>query len=126
MNKPADPVVIVSATRTPMGALQGAFAGLTANPTSGDLKGDWHYNATLGIAALLGRFIMIVPVLALAGSLAAKKSIPISSGSFPVANVTFVMLLVGTIMIVAALNFFPALALGPIVEHFLMRGGTLF
>jgi K+-transporting ATPase ATPase A chain len=108
-----------------------AFAGLTANPTvaansPANLVGDWHYNTTLGLAALLGRFIMIVPVLALAGSLAAKKLIPISSGSFPVANVTFVLLLVGTIMIVAALNFFPALALGPIVEHFLMHGGALY
>ena len=103
-----------------------AFAGLTANPTSGAMSGDWHYNTTIGIAALLGRFIMIVPILALAGNLAQKKRIPVSSGSFPVANVTFVLLLVGTIMIVAALNFFPALALGPIVEHFLMHGGSLY
>ena len=69
---------------------------------------------------------MIVPILALAGNLAIKKRIPVSSGSFPVANVTFVLLLVGTIMIVAALNFFPALALGPIVEHFLMKGSMLY
>ncbi len=103
-----------------------AFAGLTANPTSGDLKGDWHYNVTLALATLFGRFIMIIPVLAMAGNLAQKKRVPVSSGSFPVANVTFVLLLVGTIMIVAALNFFPALALGPIVEHFLMKGGSLY
>ncbi|HEY7117283.1 MAG TPA: potassium-transporting ATPase subunit KdpA [Tepidisphaeraceae bacterium] len=104
-----------------------AFAGLTGNPTSGMFAGDPHWNATLGLATLFGRFIMIVPILALAGSLARKKLIPVSSGSFPVANVTFVLLLVGTILIVAALTFFPALSLGPIVEHFLMRGtGPLF
>jgi K+-transporting ATPase ATPase A chain len=108
-----------------------AFAGLTANPTAAanspaSLIGDWHYDTTLGIAALLGRFIMIIPIMAMAGNLARKKRIPVSSGSFPVANVTFVLLLVGTIMIVAALNFFPALSLGPIVEHFLMKGGSLY
>jgi K+-transporting ATPase ATPase A chain len=103
-----------------------AFAGLTANPTSGPLAGDWHYDVTLGMAALFGRFIMIVPILALAGNLAIKKRIPASSGSFPVANFTFVLLLVGTIMIVAALNFFPALALGPIVEHYLLKGSMLY
>jgi K+-transporting ATPase ATPase A chain len=104
-----------------------AFAGLTANPTAGDYTGDWHWDATLGIAMLLGRFVMIVPILALAGSLAGKRLVPASAGSFPVANVTFVLLLVGTILIVAALNFFPALSLGPIVEHFLMKGsGPLY
>ena len=101
-----------------------AFAGLTANPTSGDAP---HYNVTLGLATLLGRFIMIVPILALAGSLAKKKLIPVSAGSFPVAGGTFVVLLVGTILIVGALTFLPALALGPIVEHFLMHaGGPLY
>jgi K+-transporting ATPase ATPase A chain len=104
-----------------------AFAGLTANPTAGDFAGDGHWDVTLGVAMLFGRFVMIVPVLALAGSLARKKLLPVSAGSFPVANATFVLLLVGTILIVAALNFFPALSLGPIVEHFLMRGaGPLY
>jgi K+-transporting ATPase ATPase A chain len=104
-----------------------AFAGLTANPTAGDFAGDWHWDTTLGIAMLLGRFIMIVPIMALAGNLAGKTLIPSSAGSFPVGNLTFVLLLVGTIMIVAALNFFPALSLGPIVEHFQMRGpGPLY
>jgi K+-transporting ATPase ATPase A chain len=104
-----------------------AFAGLTANPTTGDFAGDWRWDTTLGIAMLLGRFIMIVPIMALAGNLAGKKLIPSSAGSFPVGNPTFVLLLVGTIMIVAALNFFPALSLGPIVEHFQMRGaGPLY
>ena len=104
-----------------------AFAGLTGNPTSGAFAGDQHYNATLGIDMLLGRFFMIVPILALAGSLAAKKKIPASVGSFPVAGPTFVVLLIGTVVIVGALTFVPALSLGPIVEHFLMRGpGPLF
>ena len=76
---------------------------------------------------LLGRFFMIVPMLALAGSLAAKKRIPASAGSFPVAGPTFVVLLVGTVIIVGALTFVPALSMGPIVEHFLMHGsGPLF
>jgi K+-transporting ATPase ATPase A chain len=100
-----------------------AFAGLTGNPSSGDP----HYNVTLGLATLLGRFMMIVPIFALAGSLGKKKLIPVSSGSFPVSGATFVVLLVSTILIVGALTFLPALALGPIVEHFLMRpGGPLF
>jgi potassium-transporting ATPase potassium-binding subunit len=89
-----------------------AFAGLSANTL-------W-YNLTLGLAALIGRFLSIVPVMALAGSLAAKKTIPVSPGSFPVSGVTFTLLLVGTIIIVGALTFFPAISLGPIVEHFIM------
>jgi K+-transporting ATPase ATPase A chain len=96
-----------------------AFAGLSANT-------PW-LNTTLGIAMLCGRFLFIVPVLALAGSLAGKKLVPESAGSFPVSGVTFVVLLVGTIVIVGALTFFPALALGPVVEHFIMTGsGKLF
>ena len=93
-----------------------AFAGLTANT-------PW-YNTTLGIAMLIGRFFVIVPALALAGSLARKKLIPESAGSFPVAGATFVVLLIGTVLIVGALTFLPALALGPIVEHFLMTGSN--
>ena len=76
---------------------------------------------------LFGRFLFIVPVLALAGSLAGKKLVPESAGSFPVSGLTFVILLVGTVLIVGALTFFQALALGPIVEHFIMTGsGKLF
>jgi K+-transporting ATPase ATPase A chain len=89
-----------------------AFAGLTAN--------TYWYNTTLGLAMLIGRFFFIVPVLALAGNLAKKKIVPESGGSFPVSGVTFVLLLVGTVLIVGMLSFFPALSLGPIVEHFLM------
>jgi len=102
-----------------------AFAGLTGNPAgpSGNPSdGDPHYNITLAIDALLGRFIMIVPILALAGNLVKKKIVPASAGSFPVTGVTFVVLLVSTILIVGALTFFPALALGPIVEHFMLHG----
>lgn len=99
-----------------------AFAGLTANPASGDP----HYNVTLGLAMLIGRFLMIVPILALAGSLAAKKVSPPGPGTFPVGGVTFVVLLIGTVLLLGALNFLPALALGPVVEHFLTQLGQLF
>jgi K+-transporting ATPase ATPase A chain len=96
-----------------------AFAGLNANTA-------W-YNVTLAFAMLLGRFFVIVPVLALAGSMARKKLVAQGSGSFPVSGVTFVLLLVGTVLIVGALDFLPALSLGPILEHFLMTGSkTLF
>ena len=91
-----------------------AFAGLSANT-------PW-YNTTLGLATLFGRFFMLLPVLPLAGSLARKKIVPASGGSFPVHGFTFALLLVATILIVGALTFFPALALGPIVEHFIMTG----
>ena len=89
-----------------------AFAGLTAN--------TYWYNTTLALAMMIGRFFFIVPVLALAGNLAKKKIVPESGGSFPVSGVTFVLLLVGTVLIVGVLSFFPALSIGPIVEHFLM------
>jgi K+-transporting ATPase ATPase A chain len=94
-----------------------AFAGLNGNT-------PW-YNTTLGLAMLFGRFVMIVPILALAGNLAKKKWVPASGGSFPVWGLTFALVLVGTVLIVGALTFLPALALGPIVEHFLMAGSNL-
>jgi len=99
-----------------------AFAGLTATP----VNGDPHYNVTLGLAMLAGRFLMIVPILALAGSLAKKKVSPPGAGSFPVHGATFTVLLIGIVLLVGALNFLPALALGPVVEHFLMLKGTSF
>ncbi len=96
-----------------------AFAGLSANTPV--------YNTILGLVMLAGRFLLMVPVLALAGNLAAKKTVPAGSGSFPVHGVTFIVLLVGTIIIVGLLTFFPALSLGPVVEHFIMTGsGKLF
>ncbi len=99
-----------------------AFAGLTAAPTDGNP----HWDTTLGLAALIGRFLMIVPILALAGNLASKKLIPASAGTFKTEGPTFVLLLIGTVVLVGALTFLPALAIGPIVEHFLMGAGTLF
>jgi K+-transporting ATPase ATPase A chain len=95
-----------------------AFAGLTGNTL-------W-YNITGAIAMLVGRFWMIIPAMAIAGSLAAKKIVPPSSGSFPTTGGLFVGLVVGVIVIVGGLTFFPALALGPIVEHLAMVNGTLF
>jgi potassium-transporting ATPase potassium-binding subunit len=95
-----------------------AFAGLNANT-------PW-YNTTLGIAMLIGRFLMIVPILALAGSLVRKKVTPASAGTFPVHGGTFLILLIGTVLLIGALNFLPALTLGPVVEHFLNLQGKLF
>jgi len=95
-----------------------AFGGLSANT-------PW-YNLTLGFAMLIGRFLFLIPLLAAAGSLARKKKIPETSGTFPTHGPLFVSLLVGTVVLVGALTFFPALALGPIVEHYLMQGGKLF
>jgi potassium-transporting ATPase potassium-binding subunit len=95
-----------------------AFGGLNAN--------TFFYNTTLGAVMLCGRFLMKVPVLALAGSLAAKRTVPKSAGTFPTDGAIFVMLLIGVILIVAALTFFPADALGPIVEHLAMLAGKLY
>ncbi|MFC6644602.1 potassium-transporting ATPase subunit KdpA [Granulicella cerasi] len=95
-----------------------AFAGLNANT-------HW-FNYSLGIAMFFGRFMMIVPMMAIAGSLAAKKSVPASAGTFPVTTSLFTMLLIGVILIVGALTFFPALSLGPVLEHLLMRAGQSF
>jgi potassium-transporting ATPase potassium-binding subunit len=95
-----------------------AFAGLSANTL--------FYNLTLAIAMLVGRFWMIIPAMAIAGSLAAKKSVPPSAGTFPTTGGLFVGLVVGVIVIVGGLTFFPALALGPLVEHLAQIAGTTF
>jgi len=95
-----------------------AFAGIGTNT-------PW-YNTTMAIAMLLGRFAMIIPIMALAGNLAKKRLVAESLGTFPVSGPLFVGLLIGVILLIGALNFFPALALGPIVEHFLMHMGNLF
>jgi K+-transporting ATPase ATPase A chain len=95
-----------------------AFAGLSAN--------THFYNLTLGAAMLIGRFLMIVPMLAVAGNLATKKIVPVSTGSFPVTTPLFTVLLVSVILIVGALTFFPVLSLGPVLEHLLMHAGKAF
>ena len=95
-----------------------AFAGLSANTQ--------FYNVALGIAMLIGRFLMIIPLLAIAGSLARKKFSPTTSGTFPTDGATFVAVLCGVIVIVGALTYFPVLALGPVVEHYLMTAGRTF
>jgi K+-transporting ATPase ATPase A chain len=95
-----------------------AFAGLNANT-------HW-YNISLGLTMLMGRFLMIVPMLAMAGNLAQKKSVPPSPGTFPVNTGLFTVLLTGVVLIVGALTFFPVLSLGPILEHLLLRAGQLF
>jgi K+-transporting ATPase ATPase A chain len=94
-----------------------AFAGLNGN--------TYWYDTTLGLAMLIGRFIMIIPALALAGNLAKKKRVETTGGSFPVSGPLFTVLLAGTVLIVGALTFFPAVSLGPIVEHFLMTGSNV-
>jgi K+-transporting ATPase ATPase A chain len=95
-----------------------AFAGISANTL-------W-YNTTIGITMLIGRFMMIIPMLAIAGNLGRKKIVPPSLGTFPVTTPLFTTLVVSVILIVGALTFFPALSLGPIVEHLLMQAGKTF
>ncbi|TIV22854.1 MAG: potassium-transporting ATPase subunit KdpA, partial [Mesorhizobium sp.] len=95
-----------------------AFGGLTGNT-------PW-YNLTMAIGMLMGRFLVIIPALAIAGSLAAKKTVPASAGTFPTDGTLFVGLLVGVIIIVGGLTFFPSLAVGPIVEHLAMIHGQTF
>ena len=95
-----------------------AFGGLNTNTL-------W-YNSSMGVAMLLGRFFMIIPILAIAGSLAEKKHVPESLGTFPVTGPLFAVLLISIIVIVGALTFFPALSLGPILEHLMMNAGKVF
>ncbi len=95
-----------------------AFAGLNANT-------HW-YNSSLAVAMFFGRFMMIVPMLAIAGNLAGKKSVPASSGTFPVTTALFTVLLTGVIVIVGALTFFPVVALGPVLEHLLLSAGQTY
>jgi K+-transporting ATPase ATPase A chain len=95
-----------------------AFAGISANTL--------FYNSTLGFAMLIGRFLMAIPALAIAGSLARKKTLPHSAGTFPTHGMQFVLLVTGVILIVGGLTFFPALSLGPVVEHLAMTAGQTF
>jgi K+-transporting ATPase ATPase A chain len=94
-----------------------AFAGLTTNTD--------YWNLTLGVAMFFGRFLMLIPMLAIAGNLVQKKSVPATAGTFPVTTPLFATLLTGVILIVGALTFFPALALGPVLEHLLLRAGVM-
>jgi K+-transporting ATPase ATPase A chain len=94
-----------------------AFAGLAPN---------WWYNVTIGWDMLIGRFLMMVPVIALAGNLAQKKSVPPSPGTFPVNTALFTFLLIGVILLLGALTFFPALSLGPILEHLQLHAGQVY
>jgi K+-transporting ATPase ATPase A chain len=106
-----------------------AFTSQTANNGSafGGLTGNiLFYNVAGAVAMFVGRFWMIIPAMAIAGSLAAKKTVPASAGTFPTTGGLFVGLVVGVILIVGGLTFFPALALGPIVEQLAMNAGTLF
>jgi K+-transporting ATPase ATPase A chain len=109
---------IVYAYTSATGNNGSAFNGIAVN--------TYWYNTTLAIAMLIGRFLMIIPMMGIAGNLAAKKIVPPSAGTFPVYTPLFVTLLIGVILIVGALTFFPVLSLGPIVEHYLMNSGTMF
>jgi K+-transporting ATPase ATPase A chain len=117
-NGPHGLTEILYAYSSAVGNNGSAFAGLNAN--------TWFFNNTLGWAMLIGRFFIIVPVLALAGSLARKKRAPTSSGTFPTHTPLFVALLASVTIIVAGLTHFPALSLGPIIEHLLMLSGKLY
>jgi len=109
---------IIYAYTSGVGNNGSAFGGLNANT-------NW-YNVTLGFAMLIGRFFMILPMLAIAGNLGRKKRVPPSPGTFPVTTPLFTGLLVSVVLIVGALTFFPALSLGPLVEHLLMLQGKVF
>jgi len=94
-----------------------AFAGLGTN---------WWYNVAMGWDMLIGRLLMMIPVIALAGNLATKKSVPPSPGTFPVNTALFTVLLIGVVLLLGALTFFPALSLGPILEHLQLHAGQLY
>src|SRR5262245_29713648 len=110
--------VILYAFTSAAGNNGSAFGGLNANT-------PW-YNVSLGLTMLAGRFLMIVPALAIAGFLAGKKTIDPGPGTLPTTGPLFAVLLVGVIVIVGALSFFPVLSLGPVVEHFLVRAGQVY
>jgi potassium-transporting ATPase potassium-binding subunit len=106
-----------------------AYTEGAANNGSAFAGGNWNsvwYNTSIGFDMLLGRFFMVIPVLAIAGNLARKKVVPESAGTFPVTTPLFTVLLVSVILIVGALTFFPAVSLGPILEHLLMHAGKVF
>ena len=128
---PAGPAIANLTNTGPHGLSEILYAYTSATGNNGSAFGGlspntpW-YNLTLGLGMLIGRFLFLIPLLAAAGSLAIKKKVPTTSGTFPTHGPLFVGLLVGTVLIVGALTFFPALSLDPIVEHFLMHSGKLF
>jgi len=104
---------------TSAGATNGsAFAGLSANSP--------FFNLSLALGMFIGRFLVIIPVLAVAGSLAAKRTVPVSAGTLPTDSLQFAGLLIGTVLIVGGLTFFPALALGPLAEQYVLSAGPLY
>ena len=106
-----------------------AYASATGNNGSAFAGSNWNthwYNDSIGVAMFIGRFLMIVPMLAIAGNLARKKIVPASAGTFPVTTPLFTLLLVGVIVVVGALTFFPAISLGPVLEHLLLHAGQTF
>ncbi|HEV2418617.1 MAG TPA: potassium-transporting ATPase subunit KdpA, partial [Terriglobia bacterium] len=129
-NPPGNPSVNV-ANAGPHGFSEILYAYSSANANNGsafagiNVNTPW-YNLSTGLAMLIGRFLFLIPLLAVAGSLAAKREVPSTSGTLPTHGALFVGVLIGTIIVVGALTFFPALSLGPIVEHFLMMQGKLF
>jgi len=128
---PPGPGTGVLTNNGPHGLSEMLYAYTSATGNNGSAFGGFSgntpfFNSTIGYAMLIGRFLMMIPLLAAAGSLARKKMVPVSAGTFPTHGPLFVVWLVGVILVVGALTFFPALCLGPVVEHFLMNNGKLF
>ena len=128
---PPGPAIANIANNGPHGFTEVLYAYVSGTGNNGSAFGGLNpntpwYNLSIGLAMFIGRFFFLIPLLAAAGSLAAKKKVPVTSGTFPTHGPLFVGLLVGTVVIVGALTFFPALSLGPIVEHYLMNSGKLF
>ncbi len=128
---PPGPATANLANHGPHGLSEVLYAYTSATGNNGSAFGGFngntpYFNTTIGLAMLIGRFLMMIPLLAAAGSLARKKRVPVSAGTFPTHGALFVGWLVAVILIVGALTFFPALSLGPVVEHFLMHDGKLF
>jgi len=117
-NGPHGLTEIIYAFSSATGNNGSTFAGLVTNTT--------QYNILLGVAMLIGRYFMMIPIIALAGSFARKKIVPAGLGTFPLSGLIFIFLVVGIIILVGALTFLPALALGPVLEHYLMKAGKLF
>ena len=128
---PPGPATANLTNHGPHGLSEMLYAYTSGTGNNGSAFGGFNgatpfFNTTIGLAMLIGRFLMMIPLLAAAGSLAQKKLVPVSAGTFPTHGGLFVGWLVGVILIVGALTFFPALSLGPVVEHFLMHDGKLF